>query len=155
MIGNVSGQKPVALGINETASIQNKIEILEQQKRVLKKEMERVKNNNSLDKKTAESKVMDLKKQIEKIEQRIKQLKQKLNAKTDGTQNASPAGKAQKDKTDKSTRESFGLPKDTYEKGDAKEQWDNIYSIVREAGETRIKYVRPKFGHSQEKENQH
>lgn len=148
MISGVGGQKPAVQGANESISIQNKIEKLEQQKKVLKKEMERIKKDDTIDKKTAASKVKDLEKKINTIDLKIKQLKQKQNPKTDETGNASPIWKAQKEDKPNKTSEKEGLeiPKDIFEKKDATEQWDNTYSLVQEEGETRIKYLRPKKG---------
>ncbi|MDB0441254.1 FlxA-like family protein [Clostridioides difficile] len=144
-IGSMSGQMPRTSNIDSSSNNQNEIQSLEQQKKVLQEELEKVKNNKSIDSEMAKSKIADLKKEIKDIESKIQELKGEKAQEADGGQNTVSEVKnsALDRKEENSNNKNAKTPYDVFEKSNEEEQWDNTYSLVQDDKNLKVKFNRP------------
>ncbi|MCC0649381.1 FlxA-like family protein [Clostridioides sp. ZZV15-6598] len=144
-IGSMSGQTPRTSNIDSSSNNQSEIQSLEQQKKVLQEELEKVKNNKSIDGEMAKSKIADLKKEIKDIESKIQELKGEKAQETDGEQNTvSEVTNSTLDrKEENSNNKNAKTPYDVFEKSNGEEQWDNTYSLVQDDKNLKVKFNRP------------
>ncbi|MCG8256738.1 hypothetical protein MJO50_17610, partial [Clostridioides difficile] len=71
-VGNINGQAPITNGLD---SCQSEVQGLEQKKKALQDEIEKVRSDKSIDGETAKLKIEALKKEMEEIENKIQELK--------------------------------------------------------------------------------
>lgn len=141
-IGNISGQAPIT---NSSDNCQTEIQSLEQKKKVLQDEIEKLKSNKSIDSETAKLKIESLKKEIEEIENKIQELKGNKAQEANGEQNN--ISEVNKDLLEKGkepfTNENIKTLYDVFERSDEGEQWDNTYSLVQDDKDSKVKFNRP------------
>ncbi|MCC0632287.1 FlxA-like family protein [Clostridioides sp. ZZV15-6388] len=144
-IGSINGQTPRTSNIDGSNNNQSEIQSLEQQKKVLQEELEKVKSNKSIDSEMAKSKIEDLKKEIKDIESKIQELKGEKTQESDGGQNTvSEVKNSTLDKKEEnSNNKNAKTPCDVFEKGNEEEQWDNTYSLVQDDKNLKVKFNRP------------
>ncbi|NMS91178.1 hypothetical protein HGQ85_14745 [Clostridioides difficile] len=141
-IGNISGQTPIT---NSLDNSQSEIQSLEQKKKSLQDEIEKVKSNKSIDSETAKLKIESLKKEIEEIENKIQELKENKAQEANGEENK--VSEVNNDLLEKgkepSNNENIKTLYDVFERSDEDEQWDNTYSLVQDDKNSKVKFNRP------------
>ncbi|UDN63611.1 FlxA-like family protein [Clostridioides sp. ES-W-0016-02] len=144
-IESISGQTPRMSNIDSSGNNQSEIQSLEQQKKVLQEELEKVKNDKSIDNEMAKSKIENFKKEIKEIESKIQELKEEKAQESEGGQNTvSEVKNSTLDrKEENSNNKNAKTPYDIFEKSNEEEQWDNTYSLVQDDKNLKVKFNRP------------
>lgn len=141
-IGNINGQAPITNGLD---SCQSEVQGLEQKKKALQDEIEKVRSDKNIDSETAKLKIEDLRKQIEQIESKIQELKGDKAQETNKEENnVSEVNNNLLDrKKEPSNNENVKQLYDVFERNNADEQWDNTYHVVQDDKNLKVKFNRP------------
>lgn len=141
-IGNINGQAPITNGLD---SCQSEVQGLEQKKKALQDEIEKVRSNKSIDSETAKLKIEALKKEIEEIENKIQELKGNKTQETNKEENnVSEVNNNLLDrKKEPSNNENVKQLYDVFERSNADERWDNTYRVVQDDKNSKVKFSRP------------
>lgn len=141
-IGNINGQTPITNGLD---SYQSEVQGLEQKKKALQDEIEKVRSNKSIDSETAKLKIEALKKEIEEIENKIQELKGNKTQEINKEENkVSEVNNNLLDrKKEPSNNENVKQLYDVFERSSADERWDNTYRVVQDGKNSKVKFSRP------------
>ncbi|HBG5208447.1 TPA: hypothetical protein OUM35_000675 [Clostridioides difficile] len=138
-VGNINGQAPITNGLD---SCQSEVQGLEQKKKSLQDEIEKVRSDKSIDGETAKLKIEALKKEMEEIENKIQELKGKKTNKEENSVSEVNNNLLER-KKEPSNNENVKQLYDVFERSNVDEQWDNTYRVLQDDKNLKVKFNRP------------
>ncbi|HGM1519085.1 TPA: hypothetical protein ACKOOW_000080 [Clostridioides difficile] len=138
-VGNINGQAPITNGLD---SCQSEVQGLEQKKKSLQDEIEKVRSDKSIDGETAKLKIEALKKEMEEIENKIQELKGKKTNKEENNVSEVNNNLLER-KKEPSNNENVKQLYDVFERSNVDEQWDNTYRVLQDDKNLKVKFNRP------------